>query len=288
MPVLIQLPLDIPEVEVLSTEFQPDGALLSQVESTRQGARCGRCGREIQQFHGYDRPIQFRHLPRLERRVYLESRPKRYRCPYCQGRPTPTQRGDWYDPKSPHPKAFAKGVLGGLVNSTVVDVSLKLGLGPDAVDGILGRWISTTVEWSRLTTLETLGMDEIALTPGHGNDVAVSSTREAQGHGAVLAVLPNRLKATVTAFLEAIPAPLKAPLKTAWTDRDEGSTHAVSEAVPGVTVVVDRFPVAQGYHDCVDHLRKQELKRRQQELPEAEYESLKGLMGGAPGLDQAE
>jgi transposase len=71
MPVLIQLPLDIPEVEVLSTEFQPDGALLIQVASTRQGTRCGRCGRDIHQFHGYDRPLQLRHLPLLERRVYL-------------------------------------------------------------------------------------------------------------------------------------------------------------------------------------------------------------------------
>src|SRR5512143_1987207 len=123
MPVLIQLPLDIPEVEVLSTAFLPDGALLIQVKSTRQGTHCGRCGREIHHFHGYDRPIQLRHLPLLERRVYLEIRPKRYRCLPCEGHPTTTQRCDWYDPTSPHTKAFEKGVLRCLVNSTVVDVS---------------------------------------------------------------------------------------------------------------------------------------------------------------------
>ena len=123
MPVLIQLPLDLPEVEGLATEFRPDGALLIRVESTRQSAYCSRCGREIHQFHGYDRPIQLRHLPLLERRVYLQIRPKRYRCPHCAGRPTPTQRGEWYDPNSPHTKAFEKGVLRRLVNSTVLDVS---------------------------------------------------------------------------------------------------------------------------------------------------------------------
>src|SRR5512143_1565873 len=101
MPVLIQLPLDIPEVELFSTEFRPDGALLIQVESTLQGACESRCGREIHHFHGYDRPIQLRHLPLLERRVYLELRPQRYRCPHCTGRPTTTQRCDWYDPNSP-------------------------------------------------------------------------------------------------------------------------------------------------------------------------------------------
>jgi hypothetical protein len=58
MAVLIQLPLAIPEVKGLSTECRPDGALLIKVESTRQGARCGRCGREIDPFHGDDRPLQ--------------------------------------------------------------------------------------------------------------------------------------------------------------------------------------------------------------------------------------
>src|SRR5512144_2951792 len=215
MPVLIQLPLDIPEVEVLSTEFQPDGALLIQVASTRQGTRCGRCGRDIHHFHGYDRPLQLRHLPLLERRVYLEIRPKRYRCPHCPGRPTTTQRCDWYDPNRPHTQAFEKGVLRGLVNSTVVDVRQKLGLGPDAVEGILGRWVSTTVEWNQGPSLETLDMDEMALTRGHGHDVAVISTRDNQGQVSVLAVLPDRLKATVKGLLEAIPAPLKATIQTA-------------------------------------------------------------------------
>lgn len=181
MPVRIQLPLDSPEVEVLATEFRPEGARLIRLESTRQSAGCSRCGCEIHRFHGYDRPIQLRHLPLLERCVYLELRPKRYRCPHCEGRPTTTQRCDWYDPNSPHPQAFEKWVLRCLVNSTVVDVSLKLGLGPDAVDGLLGRWVATTADWSRLTTLETLGIDEIALTRGHGHYVAVSSTRDHQG-----------------------------------------------------------------------------------------------------------
>ena len=213
----------------------------------------------------------------MERCVYLEIRPKRYRCPHGEGRPTTTQRCDWYEPNSPHTKAFEKWVLRCLVNSTVVDVSLKLGLGPDAEDGILGRWVATTADWSRLTTRATLGSDEIALTRGHGNSVAVISTRHNQGQVSVLAVLPDRLKTPVKAFLEAIPAPLKATIQTACTDMDEGYLHAVEEALPAVTVVVDRFQVAQGYRDRVDQRRKQELKRLKQDLPAAAYQPLKGL-----------
>src|SRR5512147_2073777 len=229
MPTLIQLPLDMPEVEVLSTEFRPDGALLIQVESTRQSACCSRCGRETHHFHGYDRPIQLRHLPMLERCVYLEIRPKRYRCPHGEGRPTTTQRCDWYEPNSPHTKAFEKWVLRCLINSTMADATFKMGLGPDAVEG------------NQFKTLETLGIDEIALTRGRGNYVAVISTRDAQGQVSVLAVLPDRLKATVKTFLEAIPAPLKATIETVCTGRYDGYTNAVYEALPGVTVMVDRF-----------------------------------------------
>jgi transposase len=74
MPVLLQLPLEIPEVEVLSPEFCSEGALLINVDSTRQGTRWGRCGRAIQHFHGDDRPIPVRHLPLRERRVYRRAR----------------------------------------------------------------------------------------------------------------------------------------------------------------------------------------------------------------------
>ena len=102
------------------------------------------------------------------------------------------------------------------------------------------------------------------------------SPRDTQGQVAVLAGWPDRRKPTGTAFLEAIPAPLKATMQTVCTDRDDGYVHAVAEALSGVTVVVDRFHGAQRYRDSVDHRRQQELKRRKPELPAAADEPLKG------------
>ena len=40
--------------------------MLIQVESTLKGTQCHRCGRKIDRFHGYDRPIRLRHLPILD------------------------------------------------------------------------------------------------------------------------------------------------------------------------------------------------------------------------------
>lgn len=71
MPKTIQLPLDLPDVEVLSTEARADGALIIRVESMLKTTRCRVCGREIDRFHGHDKAIELRHLPILDREVYL-------------------------------------------------------------------------------------------------------------------------------------------------------------------------------------------------------------------------
>lgn len=179
-----------------------------------------------------------------------------------------------------------------MVHRTVVEVRRPLGLGPDAVDGLLGRWVSTTVAWSRLTTLEPLGLDQMALTRGPGNSVAGISSRDPQGQLAVLALLPDRLKPPVKAFLEAIPAPLKATIQTACTDMADGAVPAVEEVLPGVTVGVDRFHVAPSYRASGEQLRNQERQRLKPDRPAVEDEPLKGVLGrGRPdwtALSEAE
>src|SRR3989442_15579328 len=106
MASMIEFPLDIPDVRVLKSEFSERGDLIITVESTLQSAACRLCGRQIQEFHGHDAPIRLRHLPVLNRRVFIEIRPKRYRCPSCSGGPTSTPKNSWYDPRNPHTKAF--------------------------------------------------------------------------------------------------------------------------------------------------------------------------------------
>jgi transposase len=280
---LITLPLDIPNVKVLKTETNAGGDYIITVVSTLNGTRCRQCGRDITKFHGYDEEIQLRHLPILGRRVYLRLRPKRYECPYCSDHPTTTQKLEWYDPKSPHTQAYEEHVLLQLVNSTVQDVSRKERLGYDAVEGILERRIRTSVDWTVFEALGVLGLDEIALKKGHRDFVAIVTARLVEGQVVVLAVLPDRQKETVKAFLKSIPEPLRRTLHTVCTDMWEGYVNAVYEVFRPeegyqVEVVVDRFHVAEKYHDGTDHLRKKELKRLKQELSEEAYQHIQGAM----------
>ena len=279
---LISLPLNIPNVDVLSVNLNAQGDYIITVKSTQTGTICQHCGREITKFHSHGRWIELRHLPILGHRVYIRLQPKRYECLHCVDKTT-TQALDWYETKSPHTKSYDHYLMLCLINSTVEDVSHKENVGYDAVEGAIGRCIQSTVDWDEFVELGTVGIDEIALIKGRKNFAAIITTQQSDGHVAVLAVLPGRKKKIVRQFLETIPKRLRRTMKTVCTDMWDGYVNAVeefAEAHPEVSVkvVIDRFHVAKNYRDCVDKVRKRECRRLKKELSKKEYEEIKGVM----------
>jgi transposase len=272
---LISIPLDIPDVRVLQTELTKAGELILTVESTLTSTTCRRCGRTITERHGVDEPRLLRHLPILGRVVYLRIRPKRFRCLFCDGHPTTTQQLDWYDPNALHTKAYERHLIVQLIGSTFTDVQAKEDVTAAALMGILDRWIARSVDWDAVAPFRTLGIDEIALLKGHRDFVAVISALSEGGELHVLAVLPDRLKATVVAWLASIPEAIQACITTVCTDIWDGYITAVQELLPDATIVIDRFHVARHYREAVDELRKQEVRRLQKELPKAAHSDLK-------------
>lgn len=274
----LSIPLDLSDVRVLNVKLNKQGDYIIVVESTLQHTHCRRCGRKIENCIGQDRPITLRHLPILGRAVYVRLRPKRFKCPYCSDGPTTTQQLSWYQPKSPHTKAYEEQVLLQMVNSTVQDVAIKEKLGYEAVVGIINRSIASQVDWPALDRLEVVGLDEVALKKGRSDYVVIVTARLRNGQLKILAVLPDRDKQTVKVFLARIPNRLKRTIHTVCTDMWKAYINAVKEVLGQAVVVVDRFHVAQKYRDCADQLRKQELRRLKAELSKAEYDTIKGAM----------
>lgn len=273
----IQIPLDLPDVQVEQYEQTPQGLMITVV-STCKTAVCRRCGRTIDKFHGYDKEITLRHLPIFDKPVWIRIRPKRFQCPDCYKGPTTTQRCEWYDPKSPHTKAYEQWILREVINSTLSDVSLKRDLTVACIEGILDRYVQQQVDWSTIPALALIGIDEIALKKGHKDFVVIVSGVTAQREKYILAVLPDRKKETVKSFLETIPLYQRESVRQVCIDMNEGYRNAVQETLSGVPVVVDRFHVAKHYRDCADKARKTEMKRLKKSLAEQDYAQLKGAM----------
>jgi transposase len=274
----IAIPLDIPDVRVLRTELTKEQDLIIEVDSTLTTAVCRRCGRTITEFHGYDQPIQLRHLPILGSVVYICIRPKRFRCPSCEEHPTTTQRLSWYTPKALHTTAYAHHLLMQLVHSTIEDVCQKEDTSDDVVLGTIERWMTPDIAWEALPPFTVLGMDEIALKKGYRDYVVIVTARLSTGRLMVLAVLPDRTKATLVTWLATIPARLRGQIQTVCTDMWDAFVTAVCEVLPHATIVIDRFHVAQHYRDGADTLRKQEWKRLRAELPHETMDQLKHTM----------
>jgi transposase len=274
----IQVPLNLPDVRILSTQRTEQGHWLIRVESTLEGAQCRSCGREIRDFHGWDAAVRLRHLPLFDVPVFVEIRPQRYRCPYCAGNPTTTPPCEWYETRSPNTKAYEHWALRMLINSTVADAARQLSVSEETIEGILDRWIARTVDWGAWVRLGVIGIDEIALKRGHRDFVVLVTTPLAGGGVDILAVLGDRKKATVAAFLRSIPAALRCTIERACTDMYEGFVRAIEEEVPWAEVVIDRFHVARAYRDCADTVRQTELQRLKSALPPAAYAEIKGAM----------
>ncbi len=272
----ITIPLDIPDVRVLDVQVTPSGDYVITIESTLKHAHCRKCGQRIRKFHGYDEWLTVRHLPILGQQTYLRFRPKRFVCEDGTGKPTTTQQLSWHVPNSPHSKPYEMHLLWQLVNATIEDVSLKECLSYDCVAGVIDRWIATHVDWTQFDSLDVLGCDAIALKKGQREYVVIVSARLADGRLALLAVLPNREKDTLVAFLRSIPETLRQTIHTIGSDMFASYLLAARAELPDVCTVIDRFHVAKQYRDEVDKLRTQELKRLKQELPKALDQTLKG------------
>jgi transposase len=291
LPPILPIALDIPDVWVLDTQNNVKGEFIITVTSTLNSTPCRCCGRIISDFHGHDDPIILRHLSILGRPTYIRLRPKRYCCPFCSRRAgkkvTTTQKLSWYVPRAPHTKAYDNHVLLQLINQTPRDVSRKEGVGYDAVLGTIKRAIGIKVNWNKLTRLDVVGIDEIALKKGHRNYVVIVSARLRDGQVIVLAVLPNRKKKTLKKFLRRIPTRLRRTIHTVCTDMYQHYLDAVKEVfgtqeqeVMGnqVRIVIDRFHVAKKYREAADKLRRKEVNRLKQKLSKEEFEKLKGTM----------
>jgi len=270
--------LDIPHVEVDEVEIDRDGNYRVTIHSTERGTRCHQCGHFIDHFYGYGEFITLRHLSLLGRQVELRRRPSRYQCQRCQGQPTTTQRATWYDHRSSGTQAFEKQVLLACVNSTVLDVSMKEGIGHDAVRGMIDRSIAKSVDWRTIKNLKIIGIDEISLKKGHQDFVTIVTGRMGD-ETVILGMLADRKKETVKEFLMSIPKRLRKQVCFVCSDMYVGFINAAQEAFgKKVQIIVDRFHVAKLYGKGLDALRKKELARLRKTLPKEQDKELEGVM----------
>jgi transposase len=121
MQIPIEQLLNLPDIQVLNVEIT-ELEIIYDIESTRGYSIWRR--QNATKFFEHGETLTLPHLSICEKDVYLYLRTKRYRCLDCDGRPTTTERREWYDANAKRAKAFTEFLLRALVNSTIGDVSI--------------------------------------------------------------------------------------------------------------------------------------------------------------------
>jgi transposase len=157
-----------------------------------------------------------------------------------------------------------------LINSTVADVSRKEEISNHTVDHMLENKISTDVDFTSITTLGILGIDEISLLKGRKQYVIIISYR-VNGKVYVLTVLKGRTKEIIKSFL----LYLRSTITEVCSDLYDGFINAAKEVFGEGIVTADRFHVAKLYRKKLVNISKSELRRLKKKLSDEQYKSFK-------------
>lgn len=275
----LRIPLDIPDLEIISQAINKKGEILLSVKSLKTETPCHKCGKPATIRYGHSPELTIRHLPIFDTPVYLVIKPVRYKCEHCDGSITTTESYGWCKKGSHITNGLSDYLMRQLIHSTVEDVSKKERISYKKLTAALNNAIATEVNWASYSSLKILGIDEFAIKKGYNDYVTVISTKStSEGKVSVIAVLPGRLKDDVVVFLNSIPEHLKKTVESVCTDMYDGFVYAVIEVFGESVLVIDRYHVSKRYREPLDKLRISEMKRLKATLTEDEYAQLEGMM----------
>ena len=271
----LTITLSLEHFKITDTQ-ETDRSIAIYGETLELGVHCNVCGKFTKQFHGYDDERSVRHLPILEKSVYVFYRPKRYICKHCNPEgSTTTATPAWHQSKSGFTKSYELRLILDLVGSTVSDVALKNNITEKQMQGILDRNIADEVDWSTFKNLGVIGLDDLSLKKGY-KDFMTAITSQVNGKIRLLGLIKGRKKKDIKRFFKSIPIKLRKTVTAVCVDLYTGYINAAKEVFKQwVAIIIDRYHVAKLYRASVDKFRQQILKELKQTLSKKEYEKIK-------------
>jgi transposase len=231
-----------------------DGAeLVVEVVDTQSVKHCPACGTRTARVHE-TRRRRVRDLPSLGRPTTLVVQVRRFECPECDGRFTPT-----------HPelagkmtRRLARSLVADVRKLTVRELARRHRLGWHLIMGVVRAWAETIAAQRRAERCRVLMVDETSLRRGH-RYVTVLLNGET---GQVLAIVKHRdAKALAGFFLEQGRRWCRG-VQVVVTDGSESYTAAIARHLPTATHILDRFHVvrwfARGLIEVRRHLQRRE------------------------------
>ncbi len=225
-------------------------------------AMCSRCGQVM--VGGYDsKDRSVRHLDIWEMRTVIHFPQRRFGCTECD-KPF-TELLPWIHPKRRQTCAFEEYIYECIHKKKMTrkQVALQEGLHEETVLSIFKKIAQETVRKSKQKRVSVLGIDEIYL--GHKEYVLVLSDIVRRR---VIAVLPNRLQATLEKWFDELSKEECQAIKVVSIDMWKPYRQAVRNKLSHAQIVADRFHVMKQLNHQLDLLRRHLRKNGDETLQE--------------------
>ena len=241
-----------------------EGRIVVRVGRLGRPGRCPRCGsHQISEHSRAKGPRLKLHGRVMNRLVYLETWPRRFRCSGCQR--TFTEPLPGIDPWQRRTRAAEAQLLEEARDRSLSAAGRRFSLGYHAVRHSLLRF----QEDAGVKMLEgirgplRLGIDEHSF---RGRDMAVTVTL-LHPVRQVVSILPDDKKVTVMGFLSHLPGSVRDQIAEVCIDMRPSFKGAVEITLPGAMVVVDHFHVIQDANKRVELARLLEQEPGHRSIP---------------------
>jgi len=266
-PLALTKILDLPDMIVTGLEGDTlHQRLIVFCKHAFDVAICPTCQILSTQIHDYS-PRCVRDLDWAEKTCHLEFEARRF---YCQRCACPFREElPWLPRCSRLTQRYREFVFAQCQQSTIQAVHQKQRLGYKTVERLYYTLAKQQAQQIQPGLVRKLGIDEFAIKKGHESFALALSDLEA---GRVIAVLPDRKKETLLAYLATWTHEQREAVVEAAMDLWEPYAQAVLASLPKAKIVADRFHGMKNLNDQVSSARR-EIQR---DLPEASKQTLKG------------
>jgi transposase len=282
-PLALTRLLDLPEMIVTGLEYDAiKERLIVFCEHAWQVAVCPTCRQISAHPHDYKKRT-VRDLAWSGKACYLEFAARRFYCDTCR---CPFREDlEWLPRCSRLTARYRRFVFAQCQKTTLQAVSQQERLGYKTVERLYYALATEQVQTGTPALVRTLGIDEFALKKGHDQFALALCDIEA---GRVIAVLPDRKKESLEAYLSTWTPEQRAAVAEAAMDLWEPYAQAVQTCLPQARIVADRFHVMKQLTEQVTTARR----AIQRNLPEEAKQALKGcrwlLVRNAADLSEAD
>jgi len=238
------------------------GAVVFEVGRPHKAAKCPHCGQISRRVHQRSKkPRRIFHLAIAEKRIFLEIKPRRFRCSHCGRVFTESLPG--VRPWSRRTIQAERNIVEELRTSSFGTMRQKLGVAYAGAVRILKALVPERLDLTKLlagVNEAAIGIDEHSF---RGRDLVITITL-LQPERRLVAILRDDRLATLEAFLRSLPKEVRAKIRWVCTDMKPGFKKVVQRLLPKATVVLDHFHVIQDANHRLDTARllEQELQRR--------------------------